>query len=121
MYSGDIEGKMWFGVQSSDDAGFFGGEETEPNTISYFFTKDDLKDIKKGIATCRKTLGENEKKLDDFFTRKDSYNDKILSEETGIEIGEVESVLEWYARLKLGKKILACVEKQGDCSFEVEC
>jgi hypothetical protein len=32
-YSGDIEGKFWFGVQSSDDASLFGGETSEPNDI----------------------------------------------------------------------------------------
>ena len=48
-YSGDIEGKFWFGVQSSDDASFFGGEMYEPNYIEYEFSKEDLKDIKKGI------------------------------------------------------------------------
>ena len=28
-YSGDIEGKFWFGVQSSTDGEFFGAEEQE--------------------------------------------------------------------------------------------
>lgn len=49
MYSGDIDGKFWFAVQSSDDPSFFGGEETEPNVIEYFFGEEHLKDIKAGI------------------------------------------------------------------------
>ena len=32
-YNGDIEGKFWFGVQSSDDGDFFGSKGEEPNHI----------------------------------------------------------------------------------------
>ena len=34
-YDGDIEGKFWFGVQSSDDAEFFGAKEREPMFVEY--------------------------------------------------------------------------------------
>ncbi len=39
-YSGDIEGKFWFGVQSSDDADFFGVTGYAPETLEYYFEKD---------------------------------------------------------------------------------
>lgn len=55
-YSGDIEGKFWFAVQSSDDADFFGGDRSEPNYINYYFSEDDLPTIKKGVADCVKKL-----------------------------------------------------------------
>ncbi len=119
-YSGDIEGKFWFGVQSSDDASFFGGEEIEPNTISYYFDKDDLPEIEEGIAECKKELGENKEKLDKFFGKVESYTDEKVAEELGIKKDEVGTVMEWYARLELGKKILRCVKKNGECSFEAE-
>ena len=32
----------------------------------------------------------------------------------------IRDLLEWYARLDLGTKILKCVEEKGDCSFEAE-
>ena len=32
-----------------------------------------------------------------------------------------KEIQEWYARLILGRKILACVEATGSCSFEAEC
>jgi len=51
-YSGDIEGKFWFGVQSSDDASFFGGEESEPNHLTYWFDEGHLKEIEAGLASC---------------------------------------------------------------------
>ena len=119
-YSGDIEGKFWFGVQSSDDASFFGGTESEPNWINYYFDKDDLSDIKKGIQQCEEELGENLGKLDTFYKKHIVYNDETLSKETGIEKGTLAFLLEWYARLELGRKILTYVQENGDCSFEAE-
>jgi hypothetical protein len=29
-------------------------------------------------------------------------------------------LVEWYARLELGEKILKCVEEKGECQFEAE-
>ena len=50
-YSGDIEGKFWFGVQSSDDASFFGGVIEEPTEINYHFnTKEDIKKVVSGLS-----------------------------------------------------------------------
>lgn len=114
-YSGDIEGKFWFGVQSSTDADFFGSEGTEPNYLEYYFDNTHLDDIKAGIKECKKALGENKKKLDEFFKKKNGYNDEML-----IEAGIEPSNIEWYARLELGEKILACVKENGYCSFEAE-
>jgi len=119
-YSGDIEGKFWFGVQSSDDASFFGGEELEPNAISYYFDKDDLAEIEEGIRECKKELGENEEKLDKFFGKVESYTDEKVAKAFGISEEEVMKMLEWYARLQLGEKILKCVKENGECSFEAE-
>jgi hypothetical protein len=114
-YSGDIEGKFWVAVQPSDDASFFGGEESEPNYINYYFSEDDMPDIKAGIKKCKQKLGDNLKKLDDFFNKPMGYNDKMLSE-AGID----PSLVEWYARLELGQKIYKCVKDSGYCSFEAE-
>lgn len=36
-YSGDIEGKFWFAVQSSNAADRFGVSGNEPNFIQYHF------------------------------------------------------------------------------------
>ena len=124
MYSGDIEGKFWFGVQSSDDASFFGGQENEPNYINYSFDKkEDLPKIEKGIAQCIKELGKYKTKLHEFFTTgkgKNGYNDEMLVEKLKIPESKVRTLLEWYARLELGQKILKCVKKNGYCAFEAE-
>ena len=121
-YNGDIEGKFWFGVQSSDDGDFFGSKGQEPNTfLNYHFTKDEhLKDIKKGIKECEKELGTWKEKLDKFFKDNNGYNDKMIEDQLGLKEEKSRELLEWYARLELGNQILECVMKQGDCSFEAE-
>lgn len=119
-YSGDIEGKFWFGIQSSNDASFFGGEEIEPNYLDYYFSKDDLPDIEKGVKKCQQELGENKEKLDNFFRDNPTYSFKQVAKALNIKEGEVDNLLAWYARLELGEKILACVKKEGECSFEAE-
>lgn len=121
-YNGDIEGKFWFGVQSSDDGDFFGSKGKEPNTfLNYHFTKDDhLKDIKKGIKECEKELGTWKEKLDKFFKDNNGYNDKMIEDQLGLKKEKSKELLKWYARLELGNQILECVMKQGECSFEAE-
>ena len=52
-YNGDIEGKFWFAVQSSDDASFFGGNAYEPNYINYEFDEDDIESLELGLQKCK--------------------------------------------------------------------
>lgn len=119
-YSGDIEGKFWFGVQSSDDADFFGGCASEPSEIDYTFTEDDLPTIEEGVEECKAKLGDNKAKVAAFFEEHAAYTDKQLSEYLGLPHDDYDQsarqVLEWYARLELGEKILACVKGTGECS-----
>lgn len=121
-YNGDIEGKFWFGVQSSADADFFGASGTKPNQyLNYHFDKEDhLKSIKKGIKECEKKLGTWKEKLDKFFKDNEFYNDEILKDKLGLKKEKSKEFLEWYARLELGEQILDCVLKKGECSFESE-
>ena len=100
-YSGDIEGKFWFGVQDSNDASFFGGDESEPSYIEYFFDGNDLDDIKLGIQKCEKALDENVNKLDTFLNKNDSYSDRQLADYLGIDTNKLKEILKWYARLDL--------------------
>ena len=117
-YSGDIEGKFWVAVQDSADADFFGVTGTQPDLLQYYFDEDDLDKIKEGVKSCLTVLGDWKKKLDDFFETKGGYNEKMLEDEIGLKD---MSMVEWYARLDLGEKILKCVEENGSCQFEVEC
>ena len=126
-YNGDIEGKFWFAVQSSNDADFF-GVEGEATHVSYYYHEDHLDKVKEGIKDCKSSLGEYKKHLDNFFKTdgKEGYNDNMLinyldknAKGTHSEIG-VKFFLEWYARLYLGKQILKCIKDTGQCSFEAE-
>lgn len=119
-YSGDIEGKFWFGVQSSDDPSFFGGEQFEPNHINYHFTEEDLPQVQKGIGECEKELGKFKVELDKFFEKNDSYNSEMLEKALGQSKDKISDLLEWYARLELGVKIRDCIKANGACSFEAE-
>ena len=47
-YSGDIDGKFWFGVQSSTDADFF-GVQGEPRYYNYYFQKENLPKVVEGL------------------------------------------------------------------------
>ena len=133
IYHGDIEGKFLFGVQSSDDADFFGVEgeyvysqDEEPDTteqpteLSYSFSKEDLEEVEDGIETCMKEIGDYLYKLDDFFVREDGWNESMLSKELGIAKNEVKPLLSWYARLGLGKKIRWSIQANGQCNFTCE-
>ena len=125
-YDGDIHGKFWFAVQSSDDADFF-GVQGEPRFLSYYFDEDHRKEVHRGILECDRHLGKYRKHLDEFFESREGYNNetlaKYLDEKEKPHCHSEEQVrgyLEWYARLHLGKKIYDCILKQGDCSFEAE-
>lgn len=118
-YTGDIEGKFWFAVQDSTDASFFGGEQYEPNFLEYYFSSKDKPSIEAGIAKCKKALGDNKRKLDAFFRACDGYREEDLVA-AGFPKKKVHELLEWYARLELGEKILKCVKQKGECHFEAE-
>jgi len=120
-YNGDIDGKFWFAVQSSDDAEFFGVTGETPNYLEYYFDEENLEEIKQGISECLKQLGEYKEKLDYFFKENNGYNDEMIVTSLEIEKDKVKTLLEWYARLELGEKILKCVEENGTCHFEAEC
>ena len=127
-YTGDIEGKFWFAVQSSDDASFFGGSEEEITDeesgyayeLQHFFQTGDLEEIDHGIEECLSELGENKEKLDKFFEDLDGYNNTMISESLKIPADDVRHLLEWYARLELGVKIRDCVKEKGQCTFFAE-
>jgi hypothetical protein len=93
-YQGDIEGKFWLAVQDSDDASFFGGTASEPQVLEYYFDKDsDMESIEEGIAKCEAELGDDEKKLDDFFKDRNGYNDDMIEKEIGWDKNKIRNRL----------------------------
>jgi|TARA_R110000868_G_scaffold222886_1_gene474710 hypothetical protein len=127
-YQGDIEGKFWFGIQSSDDANYFGGSEIELQDdetgyvyeLEYFFAKEDLETINEGIQTCITDLGEFKEKLDEFFKDSTGYNPDELAKHLGVDVIEYRELMVSYARLHLGEKIKKCVGEKGECRFTAE-
>ena len=118
-YSGDIEGKFWFGVQSSDDADFF-GRRGHAYYLDYYYDEDSMKGVEKGISECKDNLGVWYGKLDKFFKNNNGYNKEMIKEQIDMPEDKISYYLEWYARLKLGVKIRSCLKKDGSCSFQAE-
>ena len=115
-FFGDIEGKFWFGLQSSDAATRFSASaECEQRHIEYYFDEENLQEVQDELKVIEDSLGENLQKIEDFFSGKESYRDEQL-----IEIGITNNMLGDYADYKLGKKIEKCIIEQGECRFEAE-
>ena len=116
-YEGDIEGKFWFGIQSSDDADFFGSQGYQPEHL-----EDE----------CCQRLDWRKGLLDDFFKKNEGYTREEICTllnvpvpKAGISIdahkkSKYHYYLEWYARYQLGKKILDRVKSDKFCSFRAE-
>lgn len=124
-YNGDIEGKFWFGVQSSTDADFF-GVNGSPSYIEYYFDLENQEEVKIGIEKCESSLGKNLKRLNEFFDSNGGYNDQMLIEywkekfEVELDKDSISEMLRWYARYQLGKEIFDCIEETGQCAFSAE-
>jgi hypothetical protein len=131
-YEGDIEGKFMFGIQSSDDADFFGSAGFQPDYLEYYFDESNLEKIQQGLDMCLEQLGDKKQLLDDFFEEDQGYTREEVCEvlnvpvpKPGISIeahkkSKYHHYLEWYARYELGKKILDRVKSDKFCSFRAE-
>lgn len=111
-YSGDIEGKFWFGLQPSDSPKRFGGTEQEPAYITYDFQEEDLEEIEEEIKSIEENLGDKLGIIEKFF---EDNNDAMLK-----EINITNNELRDYADLQLGIQIRDCVREQGCCTFDCE-
>ena len=114
-YSGDIEGKFWFALQSSGAADRFGVEGTQPDTLNYYFDEDNLEGVNTEIKNIEESLGSKLEIIENFFKENNGYNDEKLK-----EVGITKDELRDYADLGLGKQIRDSIEKTGQCSFEAE-
>jgi hypothetical protein len=114
-YSGDIKGKFWFGLQSSDAATRFGGQMYEPQYVEFYFEEDDLEGIESEVERIEKALGDKVKTINDFFKINNSYRDEDLE-----AIGINRADLSEYADLELGIKIRNQVKDFGECNFNAE-
>lgn len=115
-YSGDIEGKFLFGLQSSDSADRFGVCGEEPQVIQYNFTEENLNDVEEEIKHIEEEFGDKLAVIEKFFEDNTSYTDNKLKD-AGISTYELRE----YADLMLGRQIRDCLKENGQCNFEAEC
>tara|TARA_B100000424_G_scaffold270964_1_gene271887 strand:+ start:592 stop:984 length:393 start_codon:yes stop_codon:yes gene_type:complete len=125
-FEGDIAGKFWFAVQSSNAPARFGGVEHEPMYINYWFDEEHLPLVKAELKRIEEILGEDLKRLQDFFDANNGYNNqKIIDwymekyKET-INDEYVKDVLVDYADYELGGRIRDCIEDIGQCNINCE-
>ena len=122
-YSGDIEGKMWFAVQPSNDADNFGVIGEPSNDLYYHFNEDNIRGINKELAKCREAIGTDSLEIMDRYFKKHRTESHQALDDLVIKIGDTEykKLKEYYARIELGEQILACIRDNDTCSFSVEC
>lgn len=114
-YSGDIEGKFWFALQSSNAADRFGVCGEEPSVINYNFSEEDLEGVEAEIKNIEEALGDKVAIIDKFFEDNNGYTDEMLT-----EAGITKEELSDYADLGLGRQIRDSIIENGGCSFEAE-
>lgn len=105
-YYGDIEGKFWFAVQSSEAPSRFGGTIE----LSYSFNEEDIPQVKETLSNIEKDI--NVPLLDELFEEKGGYSEAEL-EVYGLTADDVKE----YADYILGKQILEYLEENGECNF----
>lgn len=123
-YSGDIEGKFAFSIQSSDAADRFGVIGQLPNYLQYNYNEDNLEELKKELKNIEDAFGAHKLALKIYFDLYKTQDDAPLSFASYIKEGDLpeltENQLSEYYDYLLGKKILDCIQETGSCSFDAE-
>lgn len=120
-YYGDIEGRFWFAVQSSDAADRFGVYGQQPNYLEYDFTEDSLEEVEKELEYIKGLLGDKIEKLDEFYKGDRLYStDEDISNYLGIPLNELRGIISDYADYELGMEIRDSIKKIGYCHFYAE-
>ena len=119
-YNGDIEGKFWFAVQSSDAADRFGVYGQTPNYLEYYFGEESLETVQNELKRIEEKYKDIFIKIKKFFEEKNSYSDEVLASYLNVSEKEVQEFLREYADYELGKKIEKSIIENGQCVFQAE-
>ena len=138
-YTGDIEGKFWFAIQSSEDATHFGGvhkylneegdvcdPEDSPIEIYSHFNITHLHEIRNELDYCDQQLGELKPIIQNLLKSEFGFYDSDTFIQTHFgslgytTFSSIKPKLKVYARMSLGEKILECVKTTGECNFNAE-
>ena len=111
-YSGDIEGKFLFSIQSSDAADRFGVVGQSPATLIYSFGTEDLENVENELRKIIKKFGAKFFKIRKFNSR--NFNCESLNKEIK------HDDLSEFADLKLGFQIRRCLKLNNYCEFGAE-
>ena len=118
-YSGDIEGKFMFAVQSSDAPERFGAVESNPGYIDYYVPSDAIDEIRNELDSITKLSGDQIERVQKMFDNEMGYND-----ETQKKYGVTNQGLKEYADYQLGKQILEFLEDERNegygCTIQAE-
>tara|TARA_X000000950_G_scaffold219677_2_gene264536 strand:- start:1124 stop:1477 length:354 start_codon:yes stop_codon:yes gene_type:complete len=112
-YDGDIHGKFWFALQSSNAADRFGIEGEPPNYLEYYFDKEELPYVEEEIKRIEDSI--DEKKIESYLNKEAGYRTDTLEQN-----GFTQAQLSDYADLLLGRKIRECIKEHGECNFTAE-
>ena len=119
-YSGDVEGKFWFGIQDSNAADRFGVTGHQPQELYYHFDAESLPGIYQELSNIATNLGSNLILLHKFFEENDSYSDEKVAEYLNVDLDDAQKILKDYADYELGLKIAEAVRTTGQCEFTAE-
>jgi len=119
-YSGDIDGKFWFGVQSSSAADRFGVEGIVPEYLEYSFWSDDLEAVEKELKDIEESMEGRLELLKTHFENKVTYSDEELANYLKVEKNQLMWYLSEYADYQLGVEIRDCIKNTGSCFFKAE-
>ena len=117
-YGNSIEGKWAFGVQCSTTPEKFGAVEHEPYMIEYTIYRENLDFAKNKMKELEAELGENLKKIEDFFEVNNGYHDQAL-----IDAGIDPQLLGAYFDWRFGNQVLDFFEKnpnEDECNIDSE-
>jgi len=123
-YSGDIEGKFAFGVQSSAAADRFGKPGCAPGYLEYYYEDDNMPELKLELKVIEESLGAHKRALQIYFDLYKTEYDAPMDFPEYLKRAELPKLTgeqyKEYVDYALGRQILDCVEREGSCSFTAE-
>jgi len=123
-YSGDIEGKFAFGVQSSAAADRFGKPGCAPGYLEYYYEDDNMPELKLELKVIEEALGAHKRALQIYFDLYKTEENAPMDFPEYLKRAELPKLTgeqyKEYVDYALGRQILDCVEREGSCSFTAE-
>lgn len=114
-YSGDVDGKFMFAIQSSDAHERFGAKEQESGFVEYWIGREKYDHIVKELDSINK---ESVERVSKMFDENKTYNN-----ETQEQYNVTSFDLSEYADYKIGKQVKDYFDDNPEvdnCYFQAE-